>query len=156
MVVKVVKGSALKGLLVLIIAGVVFGCPKCHATSSDAPLATTLGSGLANGEPFDMTASMGRMLGGFLFCLGLFGAGIHLYKRYLLPTAKGSSRRLRIVERLSVSQKNALLLVALDGRELLIATGPDSPRLLTAKSRDEFSFDQDLLNAAAIGDEFNA
>jgi flagellar biogenesis protein FliO len=96
------------------------------------------------------------MLGGFLFCLGLFGAGIHLYKRYLLPTAKGSSRRLRIVERLSVSQKNALLLVALDGRELLIATGPDSPRLLTAKSRDEFSFDQDLLNAAAIGDEFNA
>jgi hypothetical protein len=65
-------------------------------------------------------------------------------------------RRLKILERLPISTKNALLLVELDGRELLLATGPDSPKLLAAHSKRELSFDDTLLDAAAIGDEFNA
>jgi flagellar biogenesis protein FliO len=112
--------------------------------------------GIATSEPFDMTGSMIRMLGGFLFCLGLFGAGIHFYKRYFMQSGGKIERRLKILERLPISTKNALLLVELDGRELLLATGPDSPKLLAAHSKRELSFDDTLLDAAAIGDEFNA
>jgi flagellar biogenesis protein FliO len=118
-----------------------------------AELAT---SGIATNEPFDMTGSMVRMLGGFLFCLGLFGAGIHVYKRYFMQSSGKVERRLRILERLPVSAKNSLLLVELDGRELLLATGPDSPKMLISRSKREASFDDTLLDATMIGDEFNA
>jgi flagellar biogenesis protein FliO len=113
-------------------------------------------SGIGTSEPFDMTGSMIRMLGGFLFCLGLFGAGIHVYKRYFMQSCGKVERRLKILERLPVSAKNSLLLVELDGRELLLATGPDSPRMLTSRSKREVSFDDTLLDAAVIGEEFNA
>lgn len=119
-------------------------------------LAEIVTSGIATNEPFDMTGSMVRMLGGFLFCLGLFGAGIHVYKRYFLQSSGKIERRLRILERLPVSAKNSLLLVELDGRELLLSTGPDSPKMLLSSSKRENSFDDTLLDATMIGDEFNA
>ena len=112
--------------------------------------------GIALSEPFDMTSSMNRMLGGFLFCLGLFGAGIHFYKRYFMQAGSRTERRLKIVERLPVSTKNSLLLVELDGREFLLATGPDSPKMLVSNSKRDFSFDDTLLDASMAGDEINA
>jgi flagellar biogenesis protein FliO len=112
--------------------------------------------GIATSEPFDMTGSMIRMLGGFLFCLGLFGAGIHVYKRYFMQSGGKIQRRLKIVERLPVSAKNSLLLIELDGREMLLATGPESPKMLFSRAKGEVSFDDTLLDAAVIGDEYNA
>ncbi len=119
-------------------------------------MADISGSGIATSEPFDMTGSMVRMLGGFLFCLGLFGAGIHVYKRYFMQSCGKVERRLKILERLPVSAKNSLILLELDGRELLLATGPDSPKMLISFSKSEVSFDDTLLDEAVIGDEFNA
>lgn len=112
--------------------------------------------GIASGEPFDMTSSMIRMLGGFLFCLGLFAAGIHLYKKFFLRTSGAVQRRLRIVERLPISQKNSLLLVELDGREVLLATGPDAPTVLVPNVRRDLTFEDSLLDLETSEGQVNA
>ena len=77
-----------------------------------------------------MTSSMIRMVGGFLFCLGIFGGGIHIYRKYTGVAISSAKRRVKIIERLALTQKTSLLLVSFDGKELLISSGPDQTRLI--------------------------
>ena len=71
-------------------------------------------------EPFNVTGSLIRMLDGLFLCVGLFGAAIHVYKRYVLKGRVGTGRRLSVVERVPVSSKGSLLLLSLDGREFVV------------------------------------
>lgn len=96
------------------------------------------------------------MVGGLFLCVGLFGFGIHLYKRYLLPRSLGSDRRLKVVERLQLTQKSSLLLVTLDGKEFLVSTGAEQSRLITPPKTGEEFFDESLSTACADVGEFNA
>ncbi len=95
------------------------------AAGGASPTVATLGA-----APFDMGGSFLRMIGGTLFCLGMFGAGVYVYKKYLGQPMAGSKRRLKVIERLTVAPKTNLLLVSLDGRELLISVGPDQARVM--------------------------
>jgi flagellar biogenesis protein FliO len=96
------------------------------------------------------------MLGGFLFCLGLFAAGIHLYKRFFLRANGTVQRRLRVIERLPITQKNSLLLVELDGREVLLATGPDAPTVLVPHPKRDVSFEDSLLDLETSEEQIHA
>jgi len=116
------------------------GAGQCWAEGAAAP------AGLAAAQQFDMGSSLRRMVGGFLFCLGLFGGGIQLYRRFCLGGSGASTqRRMRILERVPLSQKGALLLIALDGREFVLATGPDATNLVFSQPRTP-SFDDELLD----------
>jgi flagellar biogenesis protein FliO len=106
--------------------------------------------------PFNAQSSVLRMVGGLFLCVGLFGFGIHLYKRYLLPRSLSSDRRLKVVERLQLTQKSSLLLVTLDGKEFLVSTGAEQSRLITPPKSGEEFFDESLSTACADVGEFNA
>jgi flagellar biogenesis protein FliO len=107
---------------------------------------TAAASTLAGSEQFDMESSLLRMVGGLLFCLGLFAGGVQLYRRFCLGVSGGATqRRLRIIERVPLTQKGSLLLVALDGREFVLATGPDATSLVFSQPRNP-CFDEELLD----------
>jgi flagellar biogenesis protein FliO len=89
-------------------------------------------------------------------CFGLLGLGVHLYKRYVLPRNLSDKKRMQVVERLNLSQKSALVLVKLDGREFLLATGSEGCRVVSAPRDAEYLFDQTLTSACEETKEFNA
>jgi hypothetical protein len=68
-----------------------------------------------------------KMLQALAICCGVFLVGIHFYKKY---TGQGpvfnKNRRMRILERLPVSPKSALLLVEVDGKKVLIGVGSEN------------------------------
>jgi flagellar biogenesis protein FliO len=96
------------------------------------------------------------MVGGLLLCFGVLGFGVHAYKKYVLPRSLSSQRRLQVVERLQLSQKNALVLVKLDGKEFLMATGSDSSRLVPLSSHAKDLFEETLSSACDEVGEYNA
>jgi flagellar biogenesis protein FliO len=95
------------------------------------------------------------MVGGLFLCLGLLGAGVHVYKRYVLPRSLSSQRRLQVVERLQISPKSALVLVKLDGKEFVMTTGSESTRLVPLQSRSEELFEDTLSSACNDVGEYN-
>lgn len=117
---------------------------------------TSTSSATPDVPSFSAQSSVLRMVGGLFLCVGLFGFGIHLYKRYLLPRSLSSDRRLRVVERLQLTQKSSLLLVTLDGKEFLLSTGAEQSRLITPPKAGEEFFDESLSTACADVGEFNA
>ena len=112
--------------------------------------------GGATVDSFNAQSSALRMVGGLLLCLGVLGFGAHVYKKYVLPRSLCSQRRLQIVERLQLSQKNALVLVKLDDKEFLMATGSDSSRLVPISLRDNDLFEETLSSACDEVGEYNA
>ena len=90
------------------------------------------------------------MLGAFLLCLGLFAAGIHLYRKYGGVVARPGARRMAVLERLAVTHKSAVYLLALDGKEFLVTSGPDNLRIMSAPTGASATFDESL--AAACQD----
>ena len=107
-------------------------------------------------EHFDAKNSALRMIGGLFLCFGLLGAGVHLYRRYVIPRAMSDKRRLQIVERLPLSAKSSLLLVKLDGKEFMLSTGPEAARLISPPRHSEDLFDETLNNACEEVGELNA
>lgn len=107
-------------------------------------------------EPFNVTGSLIRMLGGLFLCVGLFGAAIHVYKRYVLKGRVGTGRRLSVVERVPVSSKGSLLLLSLDGREFVVATGSDAPRIVSVPGDRKDNFAASLEEAFGEEESFNA
>lgn len=106
--------------------------------------------------PFDAQSSALRMIGGLFLCLGMFGFALHVYRRYVLPRTACAQRRLQLVERLQISQKSALVLVKLDGKEFIISTGSEASRLVPLSDRREDLFDETLNGACAEVGEYNA
>jgi flagellar biogenesis protein FliO len=99
-----------------------------NTTEVQASIPTLLGD-----APSSSGTSLFRMFGGLLFCLGVFGAGIHLSRRYGFAQPKGSKRRMKVIEKMQLTQKSSLLLVSCDGRELLLSVGPDQARVLQSQ-----------------------
>lgn len=106
-------------------------------------------------EPFNTQSSVLRMVGGLFLCFGVLGFGLHLYKRYVLPRSFSAQRRLHIVERLQLSQKSALVLVKLDGKEFLMTTGSESTRLISPPHKTEEIFEETLSSACNEVGEYN-
>jgi flagellar biogenesis protein FliO len=119
-----------------------------------ADLPKTLGDAqtmpVASPEDFSTAGAFVKMLGAFLFCLGLFAAGIHLYRKYGGVTARPGARRMAVLERLAVTHKSAVYLVSLDGKEFLLTSGPDNLRIVSAPTSSSATFDESL--AAACQD----
>jgi flagellar biogenesis protein FliO len=106
------------------------------------------------GETPSSGNSLFRMFGGLLFCLGVFGAGIHISRKYGFAQPKGSKRRMKVIEKMQLTQKSSLLLVSCDGRELLLTVGPDQARLLQSQlsSNREF-FEETFADMYSSKDE---
>lgn len=113
-------------------------------------------SAMPTAEPISVSSSVVRMLGGLFLCIGAFTGGIHLYRKFLLKGAIGSSRRLAVLERVSVSQKGSVALVSLDGREFLVTVGPDSPRIVPVSDARGGSFAESLGAECSEQELFNA
>jgi flagellar biogenesis protein FliO len=96
------------------------------------------------------------MVGGLFLCFGMLGIGVHLYKRYVLPRSFSAQRRMQVVERLQISQKSALVLVKLDGKEFLMTTGSESSRLVSPPNRTDEVFEETLSSACNEVGEYNA
>jgi flagellar biogenesis protein FliO len=96
------------------------------------------------------------MIGGLFLCFGVLGVGVHLYKKYVLPRALSSQRRIQVVERLQLSQKSQLLLMKLDGKEFLMTTGSESARLVPLQSSSQDLFEETLSSACNDVDAYNA
>ena len=95
--------------------------------------------------------SMGKSL---LFCLGIFLIGIAIYRRFSPRTAISDSRRIRIVERASLSHRTALALIEVDGRRVLISSGQDCVSFLdleTDRAPDPTGFEKSLKEACVTG-----
>lgn len=107
-------------------------------------------------SPFNTQSSVLRMVGGLFLCLGMFGCGIHVYRRYVLPRTGSTQRRLQLVERLQISQKSSLVLVKLDGKEFIMSTGAESSRLVPLTSTNDELFDEALNGACQDVGEYNA
>lgn len=68
-----------------------------------------------------------RMFGGLFICLGVLGAGVFVAKRFGIGGARlAGPVRLRVLERAALANRAAVCLVAVDGREFLIASSGDS------------------------------
>ena len=147
-------------LFVAVCATMVVAIARVSSASAEDTATRQWTQSTARGTPdvpsFNAQSSVLRMVGGLFLCVGLFGFGIHLYKRYLLPRSLSSDRRLRVVERLQLTQKSSLLLVTLDGKEFLVSTGAEQSRLITPPKSGEEYFDESLSSACADVGEFNA
>ena len=124
--------------------------------SQTRQLPSMVAQGSATVDSFNAQSSVLRMVGGLLLCLGLLGCGVHVYKKYVLPRSLSSARRLQIIERLQLSQKSSLVLVKLDGKEFLMATGSDSGRLVPVSFRGDEIFEETLSSACNDVGEYNA
>jgi flagellar biogenesis protein FliO len=107
-------------------------------------------------DSFNAQTSALRMVGGLFLCLGLLGAGVHIYKKYVLPRSLSSQRRMQVIERLQLSPKSALVLVKFDGKEFMMTTGSEATRLVPLQSRNEELFEESLSSACHDVGEYNA
>ena len=81
--------------------------------------------------------SLLQLLGMLLLVLGVFGASAWAVKRWkLLPQLRGGQNHLQILEVRSLGQRNSLFVVEYRGRRLLIGSGNNGPRLLSALPDD--------------------
>ena len=81
--------------------------------------------------------SLLQLLGMLLLVLGVFGASAWAVKRWkLLPQLRGGQNHLQILEVRSLGQRNSLFVVEYQGRRLLIGSGNNGPRLLSALPDD--------------------
>lgn len=97
-----------------------------------------------------------RMVGGLFLCLGLFALGVHVFRRYAAKHGTGTKRRLVIRERLPISPKASLLVVALDGKEFLVSTGSDRVTFASTHNLATNDFSVSLSEACAESEAFNA
>ncbi len=94
-----------------------------------------------------MTGSFVRMLGALFFCLGLFAAGVQLYRKYVTKQGGSVRRRMVILERVALTQKASLMVVSLDGKEFLVASGSEKVTMLPTQTLSTPVF-TDSLNEA--------
>lgn len=141
----------------MVVALWIVACPAISRAEegSSQSWSSTAPQGLPHADAFSAQSSVLRMVGGLFLCFGVLGFGIHVYKRHVLPRTLSSARRLQVIERIPLSQKSALVLVKLDGKEFLMSTGAESSRLVPLSQRQEDLFDETLANACNDVGEYN-
>lgn len=86
-----------------------------------------------------------RMFGGLFVCLGVFFVGVRFYRKVAGVAAIPSKRRIKIIERISLTQKGSIALISVDNQEFLVGMGSDAPRMLGRVSKsDTESFIEEL------------
>jgi flagellar biogenesis protein FliO len=58
-------------------------------------------------------------------CLGVFLIGVHFLKRFNKNVVPGNSKRMKVIERMALSQKTALVLAQVDGKSILLSVGAE-------------------------------
>jgi flagellar biogenesis protein FliO len=97
-------------------------------------------------------AAAGRMFQGLALCLGVFFIGSWIARRFGGGAKMVGERRIKILERAALTQKSAICLVEVDGRQVLLSTGSDPVQVLmqsegasmTPTHQEEKGFDQSM------------
>lgn len=127
----------LASVFALVVGGLMFAADSAWAETSAVSTFTPA-------EPVNMTRSCLTMIGGLFLCLGVFAAGVHVYRRYAAAHGLAGRRRLVVRERLPLSGKAALMLVAFDGREFLVASGSERVSLISSPPTSGLEFGDSL------------
>jgi hypothetical protein len=93
---------------------------------------------------------------GVFFCLGAFAAGIHVYRRYIGKHGVAGRPRLIIRERVALTPKATLMVVSLDGKEFLVASGSEKVTLLPSHALSTAHFGDSLNDVCDEVEAFNA
>lgn len=101
------------------------------AGAADAPAWKSEGESSLGGAGLKMFQALG-------ICVGILLIGLHFFKKYN-PKAvqRVGGRRMRVIERLPIAQKTALLLVEVDGRTVLLSVGSDRVSQVSHEAQDE-------------------
>lgn len=122
--------------LAILMLCIAVAAPLQAAAQLTAPEAPPVPAWRAEPEPFSGRSAMARMVGGLAFCVGTFLIGVRLYRRFAGIPNTQSKRRMRVIERISVTQKGGVALVAVDDQEFLIALGSEAPRMIAKISKN--------------------
>jgi flagellar biogenesis protein FliO len=96
-------------------------------------------SGDGSREPEPTTSVSGtavKLFSALGLALAAFFIGVHLHRRMTGATAPVRSRRLKVVERLPIGAKTALVLVEIDGRPIVLTIGSDRVTALESPSME--------------------
>jgi flagellar biogenesis protein FliO len=100
--------------------GLLYTCIPAYA---DPGTAIAVGASLTDTSATSASSSVIRMIGGLFLCLGVFAAVVRLLRRNAL--ASKGHRRLQVREKVALSAKASLQLVAVDNREFLVSSTAD-------------------------------
>ncbi|MFN4895826.1 MAG: hypothetical protein ACK5GN_01030 [Pseudomonadota bacterium] len=117
------SGATLIVMRALVLASVAIASPAFGAEIA-APNVATLPSPTV-GAPTMLNSTL-TMICALCFCLGVFAIGVRYMPRFMGVPKSGRPRRIEVREKLALSPKAALFLVAIDNREYLVASGSDS------------------------------
>lgn len=135
-------------------------CVTVVATLSPSLVAAEMTSNgamnFAASDSGSVTASCLRMVGALFFCLGVFAGGIHLYRKFALKAVGTSKRRMVVRERLALSSKSSLVLVSLDGKEFVVASGSENVTLVPTNAITASAFSESLDEESEREEVFNA
>jgi flagellar biogenesis protein FliO len=97
------------------------------------------------GTALKMFTALGVTIGALLI-------GLHLYRRFTGTPAPARARRLRVVERLPISGKTAIVLVEFDGRPMILSVGGETvvalePQVSELSDVDRLCRDEAVLTA---------
>jgi flagellar biogenesis protein FliO len=103
-----------------------------------------------------MFSSTVTMLGGLCFCLGIFAVAVRFLRRFSVGGGPARRRRIEVRERMALSSKASVFLVAVDNREYLIAQGSDSVSVTPTHSMTTPLFTESLDEVCAEVGELHA
>jgi len=133
-------------------AGVLIVSPSAAVAEVTSVGVTSFGAA----DSGSVTASCLRMVGALFFCLGVFAGGVHLYRRCATKAGGLSKRRMVVRERLALSSKSSLVLVSLDGKEFVVASGSENVTLVPTNTITAASFSESLDEESGQDEVFNA
>ncbi len=111
--------------LVLALVVLLVSAPLCFGEQKPSALA-----GLQEWRTDDSAVTTGtgmRLFGGLFLCLGVLGGVVFVAKRYGVGgVSTSSTSRLKVLERASISNRSSVALIAIDGRDFLVASAGDS------------------------------
>lgn len=124
---------------------------------AEAPGIPSLSLGMSSpaGNSPSIMSSSARMIGGLFLCLGVFAIGVRMLKRYGVR-ARSTQRRIEIRERVALSSKASLTLVAIDNKEFLVASGSESVSILPTHATPPGLFAESLDEVEDVVGAFNA
>lgn len=169
MTTKVVRHMALQLLVVLLLSPLAFAQEASEATANSAMDTKVARAGeiaaerghegsrqRALAEREDPVAGSGMsVLRGLGLCLAVFLIGVALYKRVGKGQGAGGGRRLRIVERLPLTQRTALVMAEVDGARVLLSVGTERVNVLpldhAGRASEQFPVMLDQICEADVG-----
>ncbi len=154
---RIERGAHIIALIIALSAVVLLSScivAVAEQTSSDAVSGAT-SVVIADGG-INMFSSTVTMLGGLLFCLGIFAVAVRFMKRFSGGRGPTRRRRIEVREKLALSSKASVFLIAVDNREYLIAQGSDSVSVTPTNSITTPLFAESLDEVCAEVGELHA